>query len=71
MKNAGLKKEEQKALNKEKDLKKDDYVTLTQNQFDKILETIGELTLAAEQNEKGTQGKKHLTNYVFSQSKLL
>ena len=33
-----------------RDTKKDDYVTLTQNQFDKILETIGELSLAAEQS---------------------
>ena len=58
MKNANLKKDERKKTEKEKkDTKKEDYVTLTQGQFDKILETIGELTIAAEQNEKGTRGE--------------
>jgi len=47
-------KPSEKKTEKKASSKTDDYVTLTQNQFDKILETIGELTLAA---EKATEPK--------------
>ena len=61
VKNAGLKKGEKKEETKKK-TSEEDYVTLTQNQFDKILETIGELSLAAEQNVKGKQRETEEAN---------
>ena len=57
IKNAENNKADKEKEKEKRDHKKDDYVTLTQNQFDKILETIGELTIAAEQGQGGD--KKH------------